>query len=82
MFVVFYTVILYICILQFVPHPPVFMTHVWIHGIFWQVTSRKLSDQHLHKWQAQIKSKLTIIHIKYTEYSGGGHNKVQWLIVC
>jgi len=34
MFVVLYTVILYICVSQFVSHPPVFMTHLWIHGIF------------------------------------------------
>jgi len=78
MFVVFYTVILYICVLQFVPHPAVFMTHLWIHGTFWHVTSRKVSDQHLHIWQAKIKLKLTILRIKYTDYIGGAHNKVQW----
>jgi hypothetical protein len=35
MFVVFYTVKLHIFVyLRFVPYPVVFVTHLWIHGMY------------------------------------------------
>ena len=34
MFVVFYTVNLYICVLWLVPHPAVFKAHLWMHEMY------------------------------------------------
>ena len=34
MFTVFDTVNLYICVFMIVPHPAVFVTHLWIHGMY------------------------------------------------
>ena len=35
MFVLFYTVkMVYICVFKIVPHPIVFVTHLWIHVVY------------------------------------------------